>query len=632
MRKLKTLLITFLFMMIGLTSVHLPAYAIDDAVINNYKIKMVVDENGKITVDQTLDYTFNVSSHGALVYIPEDYSGVRWMIDGQEFIRDYHFPISNVNVIGDPVAEMYRENGNVVLKIGDANIFVTGPKSYHFTYTLQMRDLDLNGLQSFYMNLVGPGWSDTIEHVDFSITLPSAWPDKIFFYGGDVGNNAPLDLKYMITGNTLSGSYDQPISLGHALTIKADLPNGYFYFKPATDYSVLAILFTLLVGVLMYIAYLRFGRDEKPVETVEFNAIPGLSSAQVGFIFDGFVDSRDVLSLIIEWASKGYLSITEESKNSFTLTKLLPIAEKEIRAEKTLFNALFMGRDEVTNKELENTFYLHIQHAKADIHLHFQGNKDRNIYRKDSTFIKFILGFISMLPPYLVLASLIYAKTYQPKLAFFYPLFVVGSGFFVTILFAIIIQKWRSLRLVTRTLLMFPLVFLGLVFVASVFGFFIWTEGAPWKFAVLIVVMVINLILVSVMDKRTPLGTDYLGRILGLKNFIDVAEKDKLEMLVQDDPEYFYKILPYAYVLNVSDVWSKKFETIAIPQPSWYSSTTPGYFNSFLFMNSMNHTLGTMNRAMTSAPRSKGGGGGFGGGGGGGFSGGGFGGGGGGHW
>jgi uncharacterized membrane protein len=103
-------------------------------------------------------------------------------------------------------------------------------------------------------------------------------------------------------------------------------------------------------------------------------------------------------------------------------------------------------------------------------------------------------------------------------------------------------------------------------------------------------------------------------------------------MLVKDDPEYFYKILPYAYVLNVSDVWSKKFESIAIPQPSWYASSTPGYFNSFLFMNSMNHTLGTMNRAMTSAPRSRGGGGGFGGGGGGGFSGGGFGGGGGGHW
>jgi uncharacterized membrane protein YgcG len=632
MRKLKTILLTFLLVTIGFASVRLPAHAVSDVEIKNLKIDMVVDVNGKITVDETLDYLFNTQQHGAFIFLPEDYTGVNWTINGTNYVRDYHFPISNVKVIGDPVADMYRENGNVVLKIGDANVYVSGPKTYHFTYTMQMRDLDLNGYQSFYMNLVGQYWQDTIEHTDFSITLPSAWPQKIFFYAGDYGNNAPIDLKYTISGNKLTGSYDQSISYGQSLTIKADLPDGYFTFIPAADYSGFALLFAILVGALMVLAFFRFGRDEKPVETVEFNPIPGLSSAQVGFVFDGFVDTRDVLSLIIEWASKGYLSITEESKSAFTLTKLKPIADTEIRAEKTLFNALFLGRDEVTNKELENTFYLHIQHAQGDIQRHFQGTKERNIYRKDSTFIKFLLGLISMLPLYLVLASLVYHKTYQSGLAFFYPLFVVASGFFVTILFAIMVQKWRSLRIGPKIALMFPLIFLGLVFVGSIFGFFIWTGGALWMYVILMIVLVMDLILVSVMDKRTPLGTEYLGRILGLKHFIEVAEKDKLEMLVKDDPEYFYRILPYAYVLNVSDVWSKKFESIAIPQPSWYASSTPGYFNSFLFMNSMNHTLGTMNRAMTSAPRSRGGGGGFGGGGGGGFSGGGFGGGGGGHW
>lgn len=632
MRKLQTLLFTFLLIAIGLSGALLPANAVADVVIKNYKIDMVVDENGKITVDQILDYQFNVEARGAYIYIPEDYSQVKWTIDGQDYYRDYHFPVTNVKVFNDPVADLYRENGNVVIKIGDPNVYITGPKSYHFTYTIQTRDLDLNGLQSFYMNIVGPGWTDTVEHVDFSITMPSAWPDKIYFYGGNTGNNVPLDQKYTISGNTLSGSYSTPISQGQALTIKADLPSGYFYFIPATDYSLPAILFTLLIGALMLFAYFRFGRDEKPVETVEFNPIPGLSSAQVGFIFDGFVDSRDVLSLIIEWAAKGYLKITEESKKNFTLTKLNEIADTEIRAEKTLFNALFMGRDEVTNKELENTFYLHLQHAQADIHRHFQGNKSRNIFRQDSTVIKFLLGFVSMIPLYFVLASLIYVKSFDAKSALFFPLPVAASGLFVTILYAIMLQKWRSLRLAAKIGYVLPLIMVGLIFIISIFGIFIWTGGAQWKFVILIFVLFMNLNLVSVMDKRTKLGTEYLGRILGLKNFIAVAEKDRLEMLVAEDPEYFYKVLPYAYVLNVSDVWSKKFESIAIPQPSWYASSTPGYFNSYLLMSNLNHTLGAMNTAMTSMPRSRGGGGSFGGGGGGGFSGGGFGGGGGGHW
>ena len=38
------------------------------------------------------------------------------------------------------------------------------------------------------------------------------------------------------------------------------------------------------------------------------------------------------------------------------------------------------------------------------------------------------------------------------------------------------------------------------------------------------------------------------------------VEKDKINELVEENPNYFYDILPYAYVLGVSDKWSKKFE------------------------------------------------------------------------
>jgi uncharacterized membrane protein YgcG len=102
-------------------------------------------------------------------------------------------------------------------------------------------------------------------------------------------------------------------------------------------------------------------------------------------------------------------------------------------------------------------------------------------------------------------------------------------------------------------------------------------------------------------------------------------------MLVEQDPAYFYKLLPYAYVFNVTDIWSKKFESIAIEGPSWYHGGN-NMMTPMFFMNRFNRTMNTMNRSMTSVPQSKGRAGGSFGGGGGGFSGGGFGGGGGGHW
>ena len=113
-----------------------------------------------------------------------------------------------------------------------------------------------------------------------------------------------------------------------------------------------------------------------------------------------------------------------------------------------------------------------------------------------------------------------------------------------------------------------------------------------------------------------------LGRIRGFKNFLETAEKDKLEALVMENPQYFYEILPYTYVLDVSDTWMKKFESITLEPPTWYS----GHYSTFdvvMFHHFMNTTMTTATSSMTSQPSS---------GSGGGFSGGGSGGGGGGSW
>ncbi len=110
---------------------------------------------------------------------------------------------------------------------------------------------------------------------------------------------------------------------------------------------------------------------------------------------------------------------------------------------------------------------------------------------------------------------------------------------------------------------------------------------------------------------------------------METAEKDRLEMLVHDNPKYFYNILPFAYVLGVSDKWVNKFENIAIEPPEWYSGH--GAFTTATMWYAMDRTLSSAASAMSSAPRQSSSGGGSGSSGGG-VSGGGSGGGGGGSW
>lgn len=625
MKKRIALICTFFL----LVFTFLPVQADTDVVITSFDIDMVVDENGLITVDQVIDTQFNIMGHGIYAYIPQNYD-MSFNIDGETYERSYYFPIRKLNVIGDPYESQIDNYGNLVLKIGDADQYVSGAKSYHYTYTMQLRDLDLNGFQAFYLNLVGDGWEMPIGQVRFSITLPNGWPEGVEFYSGYNGNEAATDVIYRIDGNTLSGTFGN-LSEYQALTIYQPLPDGYFTFIPPTDYSVIAIGVLAAMSILIAFIYLRFGRDEKAVETVEFNPIPGISSAQTGFIYDGFVDTKDVISLIIEWAYKGYLSITEdETGKNFTLTKLMDINPNDIRAEKTLFNALFAGRDVVTKAELQNSFYISLMNAKTDILRHFQGTKARNVFSNAATGFKVLTGIITMIPVGLLIASQVYLSTYQIELAMIAGAVTAVFGSILTIAVALLVKRWPAMKPITRSLGLIGVGILTFFIVFIFLGAALMLSTAWWKVILTLALTAANIGFVSVMDRRTELGTEYLGKILGLKNFIEVAEKDKLEMLVHDDPTYFYKILPYAYVLNVSDVWSKKFESIAMEQPNWYRG--PHMMNNYMFMNSMTRTMNSMSQVMSSIPQSRASGGFRGGGGGGGFSGGGFGGGGGGHW
>ena len=99
--------------------------------------------------------------------------------------------------------------------------------------------------------------------------------------------------------------------------------------------------------------------------------------------------------------------------------------------------------------------------------------------------------------------------------------------------------------------------------------------------------------------------------------------------MLEENPQLYYKILPYAQVLGVTNEWEKKFENILIEPPTWCHGTNSTVFDYMIFNRTMSHALMTAMQR----PDSKGGGGisgaggggSFGGFGGGGFGGGGFG-------
>ncbi len=152
-----------------------------------------------------------------------------------------------------------------------------------------------------------------------------------------------------------------------------------------------------------------------------------------------------------------------------------------------------------------------------------------------------------------------------------------------------------------------------------------------------LIVMIVTMVIFAIAMKRPTIrGRQTLDEMLGFKDYLEVAEKDELNLRnpPEKTPQLFEAYLPYALALGVDQQWAEKFaavfatigESSNVPyQPSWYSGT----WNSNTLSSTTSHLTSSLDGAISSSvtpPGSSSGGGG------GGFSGGGGGGGGGGGW
>ncbi len=115
------------------------------------------------------------------------------------------------------------------------------------------------------------------------------------------------------------------------------------------------------------------------------------------------------------------------------------------------------------------------------------------------------------------------------------------------------------------------------------------------------------------MPRRTREGSAAYEHVQGFKEYLVTAEKEELERMT---PDYFERNLPYAMVLEVVETWARKFRDIYTSPPAWYEGAgTP--FSLAAFTSSLHSMTSSLERTLTSAPKStgsSGGGGGFGGG------------------
>ncbi len=386
-------------------------------------------------------------------------------------------------------------------------------------------------------------------------------------------------------------------------------------------FAYIAIVLGIVSVLIAFFMWWFIGRDDPVVETIEYHAPEGMDCLELAFAYKGYATKEDVIPLLIELARQGYLSITCENKKGtdFSITLIRSYYDGTKENERLFFDGLkkVATGPVIRRSDLKDRFY---KTPEALVKAANTRENKTKLFYPNSINKGWILWVLSVV----VFAFAYFLPGYQ----YSYDWLEVGFGLMSIGVFGVSIYMLctgirQKLGLLIGAFLL--LLSIGLSYL------FVWIPVTYadrfYQFACLVsyITCAILVFFSAFLTKRTPYGTEILGRIRGFKRFLETAEKERLEMLVEENPDYFYEILPYTYVLHVSDKWVKNFKSIACEPPSWYTNDNDSYFDVIAFQHIMHSTLTSATSSMTSSPESASSSGG-------GFSGGGSGGGGGGSW
>ncbi|HWG40264.1 MAG TPA: DUF2207 domain-containing protein [Candidatus Acidoferrales bacterium] len=543
--------------------------------IAKFNSNIHVQEDGSARVEEQITFVFSGAYQGIYRDIPVDYpgpSGSNYTL----FIK----VLSVTDESGDKLKyEKKTSNGFLHLKI-----YVPGAtdatRTVNIEYSLDNATRFFEDHDEFYWNVTGNDWPVPIEQASATIYFPPETSGKLRAQAFEGIYGSSQHASASVNGPSASVESRDTLPMRGGLTADIYIEKGvlhqpgvitrFFRFVRSNP----ALTLPLWAFAVMFCMWWMKGRDPDPGMSVApmYGPPEKMGPAEVGTLIDGSVDPRDITSVLVDMAVRGYVKIVETQHKGFlSSTKdyefhLLkdPSQWNDLTDyERAMLQQVFSGGQITLLSNLRNNFYTALPMIKSEI---MSALKSKGMYTvdPDSATGYLVLGFLMVALPYVALQVLGIADFLSSI-----PM-IIGSGLIAVAIILIIGKQLTATSL----------------------------KGA-----------------------RTQV------QIKGFQEFMNRVDADRLKRM---PPDTFEKFLPYAMALGVEHRWAKAFEGIIQNPPTWYQSSDGRMFSTLYFVNSLGYMATTASSTFVSAPRASSSGSGWSGGGGGGFSGGGFGGGGGG--
>lgn len=541
--------------------------------VKNFTADINIKAEGYFDIVENYDIEFTEAKHGIF----------------REIITEYHLQtftgksekrnliIKNLEVPGHLFSTNFeieqKMNVKLEIKIGDKNQLVKGSQHYEIKYRVYNAFLFEDSIIQFYWNIKPQGWQAVFEKINFAIHIPTGIPlsaENCFVYAGNTGTtirSEEFDFNYsdgLFTGKSSPYFISFP---GQDVTVLVKLPKNSIQEKFITIPIWQRYGWIGILGLLLlafWCVWLKYGKDDRVISTTSYYPPKGIDPAMAGYLIDDKENTNDLIAFLPHWASQGFITIEEIPKGSWL--------------------------------------------GKADMKLTLIKTPPDNAPSYEKTMFNGIFG---------IWGGVILVSSLQNK-------FYMTMGEAKKEIRALAIQNYYEAK---SNLVMKITIVIAVVLGVALCALFLFTFG-PLAAVSAAIVCVFIIFMSFYLQKKNSKGNEILSELKGFRQFIKVAEINRIKMLIEEDPQYFEKTMSYALAFGLLDKWADKFDALNIPPPNWYTSSGITTMNMHTFSRSFSGSISSASSNMVSSPSSSGSGGSSGGG----SSGGGFGGGGGGSW
>ena len=524
------------------------------------------------TAEVGKDHTYTVEEKIS-VNIPDQLQKVEFAIPSGNF-RIGEIQVENA------AYEAKTASAASTVVISDPEKLSKGSHVYTIKYKIrEYRDHD-DMKDMFYFDVLLPEWKQPIGKVYIKASFPEDFPfDDMQCYAGQFGVQ---DAENKITFNADEKSHSVSITgamipENFGITLKAQLPDGYWEKTLDGSWSITAITLVMTgLSLILLILWIIGGRDPRVKREKVTKPIEGLSPVELGYIFNGEVRTRDVLHLLLQFAQKGYLKISEYEPKRYKLIRgKAPVNEE--RMYRNAFNILF--EDVYKNRGLAmDKIGPRVEKIRAVINDDVAAGFTTS---ESSPFTPLSRAFravgASLLGIGLGLSALFsYYYDYKTPSYIEAVLIAMAGAFAALLLCKAVDDRDSSSTSSRRYAEMLALMAFALPVIYTIFRV-VKNTGKPYTVIPMIVASAIAEFLIIIMRARGKENAVIVNKVRRLRQFIShPTPKEVLENHLADS-NYYYDMLLYALAFGAEEAWAISFLTLDVPEPEWYSDDIEGH-------------------------------------------------------